>query len=345
MIPIAPHITAFLKQRLDVDRRASPHTCDAYAYAFQLLFDFAARRLGRPPVDLCLEHLDAPLILDFLQHLQTERCSSPATRNARLAAIKSFMRFLQYRLPAAMEQFQRVLAIPTQRIDHRILLHLTGVECGAILDAPNPTTRLGVRDRAMLHVALTAGLRVSELVSLKLDEVQFEGRYVHLHIHGKGRKERALTLWKVVADSIRAWLAIRGEACATEVFLNARGQPMTRSGFECVLRKHRAAAAKQCSSLKEKHVSPHILRHTCALNLLRVTGDIRKVALWLGHASTQTTEVYLQADPTQKLDTLAAMTPPKLRPGKFRPPDRLIASLTRSRIMPRTLTMKPDLSG
>jgi site-specific recombinase XerD len=335
MTPIAPHITAFLQKRLAVERRASPHTCDTYAYAFQLLFEYASRRLGVTPSELPLEQLDAPLIVDFLDHLQTQRHNCPRTRNARLAAIRSFMRFVEYRVPSALDQVRRIRAIPFQRTDTRLVQHLNAEQQRALLDVPDPATRLGIRDRAMLHLALAAGLRVSELVGLRLDEIEFDGRYVSLRVRGKGRKERVLTLWKSVADALRAWLAVRGDAAAPELFLNAWGRAMTRSGFERLLDKHVAAAAQRCPSLHGKPISPHTLRHTCALNLLQATRDLRKVALWLGHANTQTTDVYLQADPTEKLEALAAMRPPLLRPGRFRPPDRLIAAL-RSPIVMRT---------
>jgi len=226
MTPIAPHITAFLQQRLAVDRRASPHTCDTYAYAFQLLFQFMSAVLRVAPADLALEHLDASLVVRFLDHLQQERHNTPRTRNARLAAIRSFMRFVEYRVPAALDQVRCVRAIPAQRTDTRIVRHLSAEEQRALLDAPEPTTRLGLRDRAMLLLALVGGLRVSELVGLRLDEVQFNGRYVDVRVRGKGRRERALTLWKSVGDTIRAWLAVRGAAPAPELFLNAWGKPL-----------------------------------------------------------------------------------------------------------------------
>jgi integrase len=179
----------------------------------------------------------------------------------------------------------------------------------------------------MLYLALTGGLRVSELVGLRLGDITFDGNYVEVLVRGKGRKERSLVLWKEVADAIRAWLGVRGEATAPELFLNAQSRPLTRSGFEYILAKHVGAAAPCNATLATKRVSPHVLRHTCAMNTLRATGDIRKVALWLGHASQKTTEVYLQADPTEKLELLETMKLPSLRPGKFRPPDRLIATL------------------
>ena len=327
MTPIASHITTFFRQRLAVELRASRQTCDTYAYAFQLLFEFMSRKLGVAPADLALEALDAPLVLEFLEHLQKERHNSPRTRNARLAAIRSFMRFVEYRVPSALDQVRRVRAIPAQKTDTRIVRHLTAEEQRALLASPDPSTRLGIRDRAMLVLALTGGLRVSELVGLRIDEVQFNGRYADIRVRGKGRRERALTLWKSVGDALRAWLAVRSTAPAPELFLNAWGRPMTRSGFERVLDKHVAAAAATCPSIRRTRISPHALRHTCALNTLQATRDLRKVALWLGHASTQTTDVYLQADPTEKLEALATMREPTLRPGRFRPPDRLIAAL------------------
>ena len=341
MTPIAPHITAFLQKWLAVDRRASPHTCDTYAYAFLLLFEFMSRKFGMPPADLELEQIDAPLVLEFLNHLQEERHNSPRTRNARLAAIRSFMRFVEHRVPAALDQVRRVRAIPAQRADTRLVRHLTAKEQRALLDAPEPTTRLGIRDRAMLFLTLAAGLRVSELVGLRIDELEFNGRYVDVRVRGKGRRERSLTLWKSVADAIRSWLVMRGEARTPELFLNAWGNHMTRSGFERVLAKHVAAASQRCASLRNKRVSPHVLRHTCALNTLQATRDLRKVSLWLGHASTQTTDLYLQADPTEKLEALAAIKPPTLRPGRFRPPDRLIAALRAPTVMRSSEGLNP----
>jgi site-specific recombinase XerD len=333
MTPIAPHITAFLQKRLAVERSASSHTCDTYAYGFQILFEFMSKKLGVAPADIQLEQLDAPLVLEFLDHLQKDRGNSARTRNARLAAIRSFMRFIEHRVPSVLDQVRRVRAIAVQKTDSRIVRHLGAEEQRALLDAPDPTTRLGIRDRAMLQLALTGGLRVSELIGLRVDEVEFSGRYVDICVRGKGRRERKLTLWKSVGDAIRAWFAVRGEARAPELFLNAWGEAMTRSGFERVLIRHVTVAAERCPSLREKRISPHVLRHSCALNTLQATRDLRKVSLWLGHASTKTTDLYLQADPTEKLEALAALKPPMLRPGKFRPPDRLIAALRAPAVM------------
>ena len=334
MTPLAPHLTAFLRERLPVHRRASPNTCDAYAYAFQLLLTFASQRLSKSPSDIFLEELDPALISDFLAHLQTSRGNGPSTRNARLAAIKSFMRFLEHRVPSALDQVRRVLSIPSQRRDKQLVRHLRATEEKALLDAPDPTTRIGTRDRAMLHVALAAGLRVSELVGIQTGDLRFDGGYLDVLIRGKGRKERELRLWKTVAGSVRAWLAVRGPANVPEVFLNARGGPMTRAGFEYVLARCRKNALDACSSLADRRLSPHVLRHTCALRVLEATGDIRQVALWLGHASTTTSEVYLEVDPLRKLQAIAGVVPPSLRPGKFRPSDRLLALLKGDPVMP-----------
>jgi site-specific recombinase XerD len=338
MTPIAPLISAFLNQRLPLERRASDHTCDSYAYAFQLLFLYAAERLKVPPCELLLEQLDAPLIVDFLGYLETVRGNAPRSRNIRLAAIKSFMRYVQYRVPAALEQIQRILAIPAKQTDIPLIHSLAFDEVQAILDAPDPSTRDGIRDRAMLHVCFAAGLRVSELVGLQLTDLVLSPKASVL-VHGKGRRERALPLWKEVARALRAWLAVRGEALAPEVFLNARGQAMTRAGFEYILGKHVRTASTRCPSLLDKRVSPHVLRHSCAMTVLAATKDIRKVSLWLGHAGIQTTEMYIHADPTERLEILDALTPPTLRAGRFKAKDKLLASLKASSLCgvePRT---------
>ena len=201
----------------------------------------------------------------------------------------------------------------------------------AVLDAPDPSTRDGLRDRAMLHLDFATGLRVSELIGLRMDDLSLQPT-PSIRVQGKGRRERQLPLWKETTASIRAWMSVRGDAQVPELFINARRQALTRSGFEYILRKHVKKATEQCPSLLKKQVSPHVIRHTCAMNTLLATKDPRKVSLWLGHASMQTTEIYLRADPTEKLDAIESVTPPQLRKGKFRPPDKLIASLKESRL-------------
>lgn len=332
MIPIAPHITAFLQQRLPIERRASPNTCESYAYAFRLLFEYASDCIKLPPSQLQLEHLDASLIVNFLNHLETTRGNGPGSRNIRLAAIKSFMRFMEFRVPSALEQIQRILAIPAKKTDTQLVRHLTAEEMQSILDAPDPTVRDGIRDRAMLHLCFAAGLRVSELIGLRLDDMTLQPQASVL-VHGKGRKERCLPLWKETASGLRAWLSVRGEVLVPELFLNARNEAMTRSGFEYILSKHVDTAKKRSPSLSTKRVSPHVLRHTCAMTILQATKDLRKVALWLGHSNMQTTEIYTRADPTVKLEALESVIAPKLRSGRFKATDKLIASLRAAPIM------------
>jgi site-specific recombinase XerD len=326
MTPLAPHLTTFLRERLPLQRGASEHTCDSYAYAFQLLLQFASVRLGVTPSALFLEQLDAALIMDFLQDLETTRHNRPQTRNARLVAIKSFMRFLEYRVPSLLEQSRRILAIPAKRTDTRLISYLSPAEMQAVLNAPDLHHRDGIRDRAMLHLCVSAGLRVSELVGLPRTAVEWQPS-PSVRIHGTGRRERVLPLWKQPAVDLRAWLAIRGHPSVPELFVNARGQPMTRSGFEYVLDKYVRTAGQQCPSLQTKSISPHVLRHTAAMVVLHATGDVRKVSLWLGHTDVQTTEAYLRADPTEKLEAMNAVVPPTLKRGRFRVPDKLLASL------------------
>jgi site-specific recombinase XerD len=326
MTPIASQITVFFRERLPIEQAASPHTCSSYAYTFMLLFDFASKKLNISPSSLHLEHIDAPLVLAFLEHIETTRANCPSTRNVRLAGIKSFMRFMEYRVPAALEQIRAILAIPLKRTDSKLVQYLTMDEMQAILDAPDPRTRLGIRDRAMLHVAFAGGLRVSELVGLWIDDLTFTPQPC-LFVRGKGRKERALPLWKETTWALQAWLSVRDNASVPALFLNARGEQLSRWGFEHILCKYLKIAGRCCPSLLNKRITPHVLRHTCAMTILQATHDIRKVALWLGHASVQTSEIYTRTDPMEKLDAIAAITPPSLRKGIFEPPERLIALL------------------
>lgn len=334
MTPIAPHITAFLQQRLPIERRASDNTCESYAYAFQLLFEYASGCLKISPSQLHLEQIDAPLVVAFLSHLETARSNGPNSRNTRLAAIKSFMHFMEYRVPSALEQIRRVLALPVKKTDSRLVKHLTVEEMQSILDAPVPTHWSGIRDRAMLHLCFAGALRVSELTGLRTEDLTFQP-HPSVLVHGKGRRERCLPLWKETTSALRAWSAVRGKVLAPELFLNARREPMTRSGFEYILRKHAKTAAARCPSLLTKHVSPHVLRHTCALTVLQATKDLRKVSLWLGHASLQTTEMYTRADPSVKLEALESIVAPKLRTGRFKATDKLIAVLKMQSVMRR----------
>lgn len=326
MTPIAPFVTGFLREHMPIEQGCSPHTCETYAHAFKLLFIFAGERLRLKPSQLCIEHIDAALILEFLAHIEEQRRNCAATRNGRLAAVKAFIRYVEFRVPSVLAQARQIHAIPCKRHDQPLVRHLTVEEVQAILNAPDNTTRLGIRDRAMLHLCFAGGLRVSELVALPLENITLQ-RAPSIRVLGKGRKERCLPLWKETAADLRAWMAVRGPARAPEVFVNAEGTAMSRAGFEYILDKHVRVAARACASLSGRSISPHQLRHSCALMMLRATRDIRKVALWLGHADTRTTEIYLRVDPTEKLEAVEAVLPLGLRRGRFKAPDALIASL------------------
>lgn len=326
MTTLATLIAEYLRDYLPRQRGFSPNTCETYAHSFKLLFCFAAAKLRVRPSDLKLEQLDAELILAFLGDVERTRGNSAATRNLRLASIKSFMRFVEFKRPSALEQIAQICAIPAKRSDHALIRHLTMEEVRAIFNAPDLNTRLGVRDRAMMHLCFAAGLRVSELVGVLSADLSMQ-RTPSLVVRGKGRRERSLPLWKETAADLRAWHVLRGEMRTPHLFVNAVGDPMTRAGFEYVLEKHARAAAAACASLRGRSITPHQLRHSCAVVMLQATRDIRKVALWLGHADISTTEVYLRMDPSEKLEAVEAVVPPELRRGRFKAPDALIASL------------------
>lgn len=326
MTPLAPLITGFLRDYMPRQRGYSPHSCETYAISFKLLLEFAAMRTGTRPSRLSIEQLDARLIVDFLAHIERERGNGAATRNLRLSAVKAFMRYVEHQVPSALEQIGQIDAIPVKRHDQKPIRHLTMEEVRAILNTPDLAMRSGVRDRAMMHLCFAGGLRVSELVGVLLENVSFQ-RTPSVMVRGKGRKERCLPLWKETARDLRAWLSLRGPVRVPELFVNAQGLPMTRAGFEYLLDKHTRIAAETCPSLRGRSISPHQLRHSCAVIMLQATRDVRKVALWLGHADIRTTEAYLRMDPSEKLEAVEAVVPPELRRGRFRAPDALIASL------------------
>ena len=326
MTPLAPYLSTYLRAHLPRECGASQHTIASYAYCYRLLLTFTAGWRKARPSQIHIEDLDADLICAFLDHLEAERSNTPRSRNARLAAIHSLFRFIEYRVPACLDQARRIHAIPMKRSAQPLVCYLTRAEMQALLAAPDLRTVAGLRDQAMLHLAFAAGLRVSELTGLRLD--QFDDTAMpSLHVIGKGRRERILPLWQDTARVVRRWIALRPATGDLQLFLNAGGRAMTRSGFEYILRKHAATAAQSAPSIAAKRVTPHILRHSCAMHTLQATGDVRKVSIWLGHASVQTTEMYLRADPTEKLEALTAMGPPTLKRGRFTVPDKLMAML------------------
>jgi len=329
MTAIAPHVSDYLRVRLPVERNASAHTRATYSHAFMLLFDFAARRLKCSPSSLDIEQLDARLVMAFLDHLERDRRNGISSRNARLAAIKSLFRYIEHRVPSAIDQVRRILAIPTKRSTSRLVGYLTREEAQAIINAPD-STAAGLRDRAMLHLAIATGMRVSELVGAQLEDLDLQPQPT-ITVHGKGRRERRLPLWRETATALKRWLRVRPDGPSRNLFLNDRGGALTRSGFAYVLDKYVTIATRSLAGLRKKRVSPHVLRHTCAMLTLQATRDVRKVALWLGHAHLTTTEVYLRADPTEQLDALAKVAPFGLRPGRFKGADRLMAMLAEAR--------------
>jgi integrase/recombinase XerD len=326
MTSVAPLIAAFLRVHLPRERGMSPNTCETYAHAFKIFFEFVAGRLSKKPSQIYFEELDAKMILEFLSDIEMSRKNMASTRNSRLAAIKAFMRFVEFKMPSALAQTAQVLAIASKRHDQPLIKHLTMDEINSILNAPDLSTRLGIRDRAMLHLCFACGLRVSELVELPLEHLSLK-QASSVRIIGKGRRERCLPLWKATAKDLRAWLAVRGGVGAPELFVNADATAMSRAGFEYILDKHVRVAANKTPSLKNRNITPHQLRHSCALVMLQATRDIRKVSLWLGHADLRTTELYLRVDPSEKHEAIEAVVPPSLQRGRFKAPDDLIASL------------------
>jgi len=260
MNALGPHLTVFLREYLPSQRQMSMQTCDTYAYAFQLLVCFAAKRLKTTPSRLCIEQLDANLVLAFLESLENERGNCAKTRNSRLAAVKSFFRFLEYRLPSCLDQARRIRAIPVKKTDEALVGFLNREEIQALLDAPDPKSRFGLRDRAMLYLAYACGLRVSELVCLQMNDLTLHPQPT-IHVMGKGRRERVMPLWKETVIAIRDWLKVRGETKSMALFLNARQNEMTRSGFEYILNKHVQNARSRQPSLSRRRISPHIIRH------------------------------------------------------------------------------------
>lgn len=323
---LPPLLEAFFTDRLIRQRQASPHTIAAYRDTFRLLLAFVQHRLEKAPSELALEHLDAPLIGAFLEHLEKERGNSPRTRNVRLAAIHSFFRYAALLEPGRSALIQRVLAMPSKRYDRKLVGFLGRPEIDALLASPDRSSWAGRRDYALLLLAVQTGLRVSELIALRVQDVVF-GTGAHVRCAGKGRKERCTPLRKETADVLRVWVRERGALPAAPLFPNARGAALSRDGVQYLLAKHIATAGQRCPSLAKKRVSPHVLRHSTAMDLLQHGVDRSVIALWLGHESAETTQIYLAADLEMKERALAKAAPLRARTGRFRPGDRLLAFL------------------
>jgi len=326
MSALAPTLQAFFSDRLINEKGASPHTIAAYRDTFRLLLGFAHQHTGKQPSQLQIADLDAPLIGAFLDHLERDRGNSPRTRNARLAAIHSLFRFAALRHPEHAALIARVLAVPTKRFDRAIVSHLTPEEVDALLAAPDRTRWIGRRDHALLTVAIQTGVRVSELTNLRCQDLHL-GTGPHVQTTGKGRKQRATPLTKQTVAVLREWLEERHGQPDQPLFPTSRGRPLSRDAIALLINKHAETASRSCATLHNKTVSPHVLRHTAAMNLLHAGVDSTVIALWLGHESIEATQIYLHADIAIKERALARTTPPNTTPGRYRPPDTLLAFL------------------
>lgn len=316
----------FFQRRLVAERGASAHTIASYRDTFELLLRYAEQRTGRTPSALTLEDLDAPMVLAFLDHLEAERDNSPRTRNLRLTAIRSFMRHASLRDPISLPVAHRVLAISTKRFDRPALGYLSRKEVEALLAAPDRATWSGQRDAVLFAVLYNTGARVSEITGLRIADVLLD-RALALHLHGKGRKERVIPLWKSTAAQLRAWFGRIDRTPDAPVFPNRIGKRLSRSGVEQRLRVALGKASEQCPSLAGRQISPHTLRHTTAMHLLQSGVDIAVIALWLGHEDTATTHLYVEADLAMKEAALRRVEDPAPTPVQFRASDRLLAFL------------------
>lgn len=323
---LAPLLQGFFIDRLMAQRQASPHTIASYRDTFCLLLRFAQEQLGKAPSYLALPDLDAPLIGDFLQHLEQTRGNTPRSRNVRLAAVHAFFRYAALHAPEQSALVQRVLAIPPKRFERTAIAFLIRPEIEALLNAPDPATWIGRRDRTLLLLAVQTGLRVSELVGLCCRDIVL-GHGAHVHCLGKGRKERCTPLRKEAVKTLHEWLReCTGEPSAP-LFPSRRGGPLSRDSVEYIVRKHAGTAAQRCPSLQHKRVSPHVLRHSAAMDLLQHGVDSAVIALWLGHESVETTQVYLHADMQMKEKALEKTTPANVPVGRYQPDDALLAFL------------------
>jgi site-specific recombinase XerD len=326
MTPLAPRLEAFFVDRLIRQRQVSGHTVAAYRDTFRLLLRFAEGRLGTAPSQLGLGDLDAPLIAAFLDHLETDRHNTARTRNARHAALRAFFRYAALEEPVHAALLQRVLAMPSKRWARHLVRFLSRPEVDALLAAPDQRTWLGRRDHALLHLAVETGLRVSELTSLRGEDVTL-GHGAHVRCRGKGRKERCTPLSRAAVRVLQAWGRERPGAPGAPLFPSLRGCALSRDAVERLVHKHAAAARHHCPSLQGKRVSPHVLRHTTAVHLLQAGVDRSVIALWLGHEQLETTQMYLAADLTLKERALAKTAPLPAHVARYRPSDALLAFL------------------
>lgn len=326
MTLIAPTLQAFFTDRLTQQRQASPRTIAVYRDTLRLLLGFVHRRTGKTPSRLDWDDLDVTVITAFLHHLETERHNSSRTRNLRLTAIRSLFAYAALRHPEHALLMQRVLAIPPKRFDKRVVTFLTALEVDALVAAPDQSRWEGRRDRVLLLLAIQTGLRVSELTGLNCGDVTC-GIGANIRCEGKGRKQRAVPLTSPVEALLRVWMTERAGQLGDPLFPTRTGRRLSRDAVALRVRTHAAAAAQRCPSLVGKPIHPHVLRHSCAMSLLQAGVDTSVIALWLGHAGVRSTDAYVHADISIKEKALALTTPASARPGRYRPPDKVLAFL------------------
>jgi len=327
MSRLAPLLEAFFTERLITQRQASSHTVASYRDTVCLLLRFVHQKTNTAPYDLDIADVDAAMIGAFLTHLEDERGVSVRTRNARLAAVRSLFRFASYLHPEHAALIQRVLAIPPKRSDRALVTYLTQDEMNALIAGADCSVWIGRRDHALLVLALQTGLRVSELTGLNCGDIRL-GTGAHVRCRGKGRKERITPLSHHTRAVLHSWLVERAGGDGAPLFPGQTGKRLSRDAIRRVVDRHVSAAATACPSLVTKTVTPHVLRHSCAMNLLTHGVDEATIALWLGHEDIRTTHsVYIHADLRLKEQALARTAPPGTKPGRYRPPDRLLAFL------------------
>lgn len=319
-------LEAFFADRLMRQRQASPHTIASYRDTFCLLLQYAQQQLHKAPSDLTMPDLDTPLLGTFLEHLEQQRHNSARSRNVRLAAIHSFFRYVALHEPQYSALAQRVLAMPSKRHIRRVIEFLTHDEVEALLAAPDQATWTGRRDRALLLLAVQTGLRASELLGLRREDIVL-GRGAHVRCLGKGRKLRCTPLRADTVKVLRSWLRERQGEAVDPAFTTIRGTVLSHDALQYLLAKHLATARRQCPSLIRKRVTPHVMRHTAAMNLLQNGVDRSTIALFLGHESIETTTIYLHVDPKLKEQALAKTVPTNLRSRRYRPSDSILAFL------------------
>ncbi len=326
MSRLAPCLEAFFTERLSRQLRASPYTVGGYRDTFRLLLRFASDRAHKAPSDLEFEDVDADVVAAFLEHLEHDRHNSARTRNVRLTAIRSFFRYAAFSEPAHAELIARVVAIPDKRTGRAVMTYLTTAEVEAVLASPDRSTWHGRRDHALLVITAQTGMRVAEVIGLRNGDVEL-GAGAHVHLKGKGRKERCVPLTRQSVAVLRVWMRERQGEGDQPVFPTIRGNPLSHDAVADLVAKHTDSARSRCPTLLAKKVTPHTLRHSCAMALLTAGVDTSVIALWLGHEQVQTTQIYLHGDLTMKERALARTASPTTKPGRYRAPDSLLAFL------------------